>query len=88
MEGVGVGLGASCPIEEPEPGVVEGRLPGTEEGLTTGVETLDGPGLTESEFEDPPVMVKVGEMLPELPITKFNTALADEGAIRALAYGR
>ena len=77
MEGVGVGEGASCVIEEVESGVFEGGLPGTEVPWTSGLETLDGPELTESEVEDPPVMVKGGEMLPELPITKFNMTLAD-----------
>jgi len=33
----------------------------------------DGGRSTISELDDPPVMVKVGEMLPEFPITKFNT---------------
>lgn len=68
MEGVGVREGTSCGVEV-EPGVFVGGLPGTEVGWTSGFETLDGPGLTGSEVEDPPVMVKGGEMLPELPIT-------------------
>ena len=77
VEGVGVGEGALCVIEEVESGVFEGGVPGTEVPWTSGLETLDGPRLTESEDEDPPVMVKAGEMLPELPITKFNMTLAD-----------
>jgi len=82
MEGVGVGEGASWTIEE-VPGVLEGGLPGTEVPGISGFETLDGPGLTESEVEDPPpVMVKGGEMLPELPITKFNmTLVGSQGAV-------
>ena len=56
-------------------------------GGTTGFEMLEGP--TEPGVEDPPVMVKAGEMLPELPITRSNTALADrKGAIHGLAYER
>ena len=36
---------------------------------------VDEGGSAASELEDPLVMVKVGEMLPELPITKFNITL-------------
>lgn len=67
-DGLGEVLGVSYTIEELEPKVVEGGVPGTEmvdEGLPTVPELEDPP-------VDPPVMVKFGEMLPELPITKLN----------------
>lgn len=93
IEGVGVGEEPSCGVEV-EPGVFEGGLPGTEVGWTSGFETLEEPGLAGSDVEDPPVIVKTGEMLPELPITielKFNMTLGDcEGAVwvglRAMIY--
>lgn len=50
---------------------------GTEVGLVGGVEMEDERGSTALGFDDPPVMVNGGEMLPELPITKFNMTSFD-----------
>lgn len=79
MEGLGLGEGVSSTIEELEPRVVEGGLPGTEVGWAGGFEMVDGLGSTVPELEDPLVMVNAGEILPEFPITKFNMTLATEG---------
>lgn len=73
VEGDELGGTTSYTIEELEPGVVEGGAPRTGVGLTVGLEVVDDLGSTVSEVDDPPVMVKGGEMLPELPITEFNT---------------
>ena len=77
MEGDGVGEASSDSTEELEPGVFEGGLPGTEVGPGVCFEMLDEPGSSLPEVEDPPVMVKGGEMLPELPITEFNLRSAN-----------
>ena len=77
-DALGVGEETSFTVNEPEPGVVEGGVPGTEVGWTWagGVEVEGEGGLTVPELDPPLVMVKVGEMFPELPITKFNITLA------------
>lgn len=80
-EVVGVELGEATlfSIGEPEAGVVVGVgwVTGTDVGWAGGVEVVDG-GLTVLELGVPPplVMVKVGEMLSELPITKPQVTLA------------
>jgi len=67
---LGEGEETSFTVEEPELGVVEGGLPGTEVDWTWtgGVEVEGEGGLTVSELDPPLVMVKVGETFPELPI--------------------
>ena len=72
----GRGEGTSSTVEEVKPEVVGGRLSGTEVGWTAGPETVGEGTPTELELEDPPVMVNVGEMLPEFPITVFDISLA------------
>lgn len=76
------GLGERGPLsyttEELEVRVVEGRLPGTEVDWASGSGMGDEGRSTVLELEDPPlVMVKVGEVLPELPITKLNITLTN-----------
>ena len=57
--------------------VFEGGVSGTEVGLVVGVEMEDEGRSTVSEPDDPPVIVKGGEMLPEDPITEFDTMLSN-----------
>lgn len=78
-DGLGEGEGASYMTEELELKVVGGGVPGTGVGWAGGFEMEDEGGSTISELDDPPVMVKVGEMLPEFPITKFNSYITLAG---------
>jgi len=78
-DGLGEGEGASYMTEELELGVIEGGVPGTGVGCAGGFEMEDEGGSTISELDDPPVMVKVGEILPEFPITKFNSYITLAG---------
>ena len=71
-DGLGEGEGASCMTEELELRVVEGGASRTGVGWASGFEMEDEGRSTISELDDPLVMVKVGEMLSELPITKFT----------------
>lgn len=65
--GLEEGEGASYMTEESEPRVVEDGVPATEVGWTGGFE-VEGI-LSVPELDDPPAMVKDGEILSELPIT-------------------
>ena len=80
VAGVGLGEATLFSIEVPETGVEVGVVwvPGTVVGSVGGVEVVEG-GLAGSGLGDPPplLIVKVGEMLPELPITKLNATLAN-----------
>jgi len=76
-------------------GVVEGGVPGTEVGWAGGLEVVDGGRSTVPELDDPPVdppvMVKVGEALPESPITKLDrqpTERGGRGVMRLLTHRR
>lgn len=82
MGELGLGEATLSWFEEPEAGVVVGVgwFTGTEVDGVDGVGVVAG-GAATLELVDPPppppVMVKVGEMLSELPITTFNMTLAD-----------
>lgn len=91
LDGVELGGTTSSWIEVPEPEVVEGvgGVPGTDVGWAGGVEVVDG-GLAAAGDPPPLVMVKVGEMLSALPITKLNAMFSKlrRGITCALTYGK
>ena len=80
--GLGEGEGASCITEELELRVVEGGAARTGVGWASGLEVEDEGRSTVPEPDDPLVMVKVGEMLPELPITKSSTQLHNVNRVK------
>jgi len=87
-DGLGEGEGTSYMTEELELGVIEGGVPGTGVGWAGGFEMEDGGRSTISELDDPLVMVKVGEILPEFPITKLhNVSLLNKASYKRRLTG-